>query len=177
MKKYLKLLFVALFATMTIAFTACGDDDEPDGGSNNKGVVGELTIDGTKTSFYYIQGDTEPGIHEYDYAALLWRKDGENLSIQIYEDIFKFSKGEDLSDRVTIFPTFVKGLFSIGNILESGSITLTDMDSKYITLTFDNAVVKDYRYIETLSIDGTIKLPINGEMGSLKNIEGYEWIK
>ena len=28
MKKYLKLLFVALFATMSFAFTACGDDDD-----------------------------------------------------------------------------------------------------------------------------------------------------
>ena len=167
---------MALFATMTFAFTACGDDDEPDGGGNNKGVVGELTIDGTKTSFYYIQGEnTTDQLHKFDYDAALWRKDGEILSIQIYEDIFKFSKGEDLSDRVTVLPTF--GKFGGGHILESGSITLTDIDSKYITLTFDNAVVKEFSgYHDPLTIDGTIKLPIDGEMGSLKNIEGYEWI-
>lgn len=167
MKKYLKLLFVAVFATMTFAFTACGDDDdEPDGGSNNKGVVGELTINGTKTSFYYIVGDNEPDIHKFDYDAELFRKDFEVLSIQIYEDIMTFKKGEDLSGRVTVVTTFVSGFLG-GNNLESGSITLTDIDSKYITLTFDNAVVKDYQGIETLSIDGTVKLPIDGEMGNI----------
>ena len=39
MKKYLKLLFLAIFASMSFAFVACGDDedDEPDnnGGSGN----------------------------------------------------------------------------------------------------------------------------------------------
>ena len=176
MRKYLKLILVALFATMTFAFTACGDDDdEPDGGGNNKGVVGELTIDGIKISFYYIKGDNKADLHKFDYDALLWRKDGENLSIQIYEDILTFSKGEDLSDRVTVVATFVSGFLG-GNNLASGSITLTDIDSKYITLTFDNAKVKNYSGNKTLTIDGTIKLPINGELGSVKNIEGYEWI-
>ena len=173
MKKYLKFLFVALFATMTFAFTACGDDDdEPDGGSNNKGIVGELTIDGNKTSFYYIVGDNEADLHEYDYSADLLRKDGEILNFQIYEDIFKFSKGQDLSNHVTVVATFVNGFLG-GNNLESGSITLTDIDSKYITLTFNKAAVKNYSSNKILTIDGTVKLPINGEMGSWKNIDGF----
>lgn len=43
MKKYLKFLFVALIASSTFAFTACGDDnDEPDGGNNPGG--GSLNV-------------------------------------------------------------------------------------------------------------------------------------
>ena len=176
MKKYLKILFVFLFALPMISLTACGDDDdEPNGGgSNSKGVVGELTVNGTKTYYYYIQGDNEPDLHEYDYDALLWRKDGQTLSLQIYEDIFKFSKGQDLSFSVTVVAPYpyANGFFG-GNGVVSGSITLTDIDSKYITLTFNNTVVKNYTGSSTITLDGTIKLPINGEMGSLKNIDGF----
>ena len=39
MTKYFKLLMVALFATMSFAFTSCGDDDEPDD-PNNESLVG-----------------------------------------------------------------------------------------------------------------------------------------
>ncbi len=35
MKKYLNLLFVALFATMSFALVSCGDDDEPDDPTND----------------------------------------------------------------------------------------------------------------------------------------------
>ncbi|MCH5218615.1 MAG: hypothetical protein J1F07_08755 [Muribaculaceae bacterium] len=40
MKKYLKLLMLAIFASMSFAFVACGnddDDDEPSGGNNTTG--------------------------------------------------------------------------------------------------------------------------------------------
>ena len=38
MSKYLKLLFVALFASMTFVFTSCGDDDDDD--MSNSPLVG-----------------------------------------------------------------------------------------------------------------------------------------
>lgn len=175
MKKYLKFLLMSLFATMTIAFTACGDDDEPNGGNNNKDVVGELTIDGIKTSFYYIFGDNEPAGHKYDYGAMLWRKDGEFLDIQYYDDVYKLAKGDDLSGYLTLFIPFIKDFHSGYNLL-SGSIIVADITTEYITLKFDMAVVQNYMGNKTATVDGSIKLPINGEMGSLKNIDGYEWI-
>ena len=40
MKKYLYFFFVAIFATMSVALTACGSDDEPeDGTANNSTIV------------------------------------------------------------------------------------------------------------------------------------------
>ena len=47
MKKYLKLLMVAIFASMTFTFVACGNDDdkEPDGGNNtDNGFVGTWSM-------------------------------------------------------------------------------------------------------------------------------------
>ncbi len=45
MKKYLTLLYVALFATMSLALTGCGDDDdEPNAPTTNS----SLTINGVK---------------------------------------------------------------------------------------------------------------------------------
>lgn len=60
MKKYLKLLFVALFATMTVSLYSCKDDkDEPDGGSTPSGNLKDFnfTVNGTK--FYYVQDDSD----------------------------------------------------------------------------------------------------------------------
>lgn len=40
MKKYLYFFFVAILGTMSVALTACGNDnDEPDGGSNNTSTI------------------------------------------------------------------------------------------------------------------------------------------
>ncbi len=35
MSKYLKLFFVALFATLTLGLTSCGDDDDDEGAGSN----------------------------------------------------------------------------------------------------------------------------------------------
>ncbi|MCM1220719.1 MAG: hypothetical protein NC301_02855 [Bacteroides sp.] len=47
MKKYLHLLFVALFATMSFALTSCGDDDDDDE-PNDPTTNSTLTINGVK---------------------------------------------------------------------------------------------------------------------------------
>lgn len=45
MKKYLKLLFIAIFASMSVSFVACGDDeDEPE---NNEGNSSSSAFVGT----------------------------------------------------------------------------------------------------------------------------------
>lgn len=163
MKKYLKLLFVALFATMTFAFTACGDDDdEPDGGSNNKGVVGELTIDGSLEKFYYIQG----GKNDLGYNATAWNKDARNIMFDIYSgDITDYSEGSDLSDVLGVTNSLSSNVIFDGGVI-SGKVTLDKIDSKYATISFDNAVFKGVISSTTFTINGKIKLPIEGELGS-----------
>lgn len=56
MKKYLYLLFVALFATMSFSLTSCGDDDdEPNGGNGN--IVGTWKVETMKMSDDWWQVD------------------------------------------------------------------------------------------------------------------------
>ena len=94
MKKYLKLLFVALFATMTVSLYSCkSDDDEPDGGDivgtwkeKSLDAIGithylQLRADGTAISIG-IYDDTWSWMDnkvEVDYGK--WSKKGDNLSI------------------------------------------------------------------------------------------------
>lgn len=52
MKKYLKLVFVALFATMTLSLTSCKDDkDEPEGGD----LIGTWMVDQQPLNVEYLQ--------------------------------------------------------------------------------------------------------------------------
>ena len=50
MKKYLKLLYIALFAVLSLSVTSCKDDDEPNGTSivgtwqNNDALAGALGV-------------------------------------------------------------------------------------------------------------------------------------
>ena len=44
MKKYLYLLLVAIFATMPLVLTSCGDDDEPDGGNATEAMIKKYIV-------------------------------------------------------------------------------------------------------------------------------------
>lgn len=77
-EKYLKLLFVALFATMTFAFTACGDDDDEP--SSNSVLVG--TWDMVKATTYYM-GDTD-----VDYPKnVYWVFTSDKLTVHDTNDL------------------------------------------------------------------------------------------
>lgn len=86
MKNYLKLLFVALFATMSFAFTACGDDDK-DEPSSNSTLVG--TWDMVKTTIYYM-GDTD-----VDYPKnVYWVFTSDKLTVH---DVNDFANEKEVS--------------------------------------------------------------------------------
>lgn len=168
MKKYLKLLFVAIFATMTFVFTACGDDeDEPNFG---KGVVGELTVNGAKQQFRWIDGE----IDEYSfYRASLVTTDYQNGYVIGMADVRELKEGDRITstlgdNTIGLSQGFV---FTIDATpyhkhLESGSITIEKIDSESVTIKFDNAVISSIYTTMNCKINGTIKLPINGEYGS-----------
>ena len=161
MKKYLKLLYIALFAMMSVSLTACGDDDdEPDGGSNNKGVVGELTIDGQKKSFVYITGDTSDNDWGVQYTAMMYTKHWEDvISFQTLVNIADLSSGMTLTEDMCVLEPFM------ANTLQSGNVHVDKKTKDSITLTFNKAVFKEFNGNRTTTYEGTIKLPINGEYG------------
>lgn len=73
MKKYLKLLFVALFATMTLSLASCSDDkDEPDGGKYD--IVGTwectegLLVNTMEGSELYIQFQSDGTVRQVTIA-------------------------------------------------------------------------------------------------------------
>lgn len=95
MTKYFKLLMVALFATMSFAFTSCGDDDYPDD-PNNESLVGtwerttnidedwwqkdyiQFKNDGTSISItdVHFMGESEVFV---EYGK--WSKSGNQLTV------------------------------------------------------------------------------------------------
>ncbi len=56
MKKYFNLLMVALFATMTLSFASCSDDDEPDYNDSDSNLCGKITAqyEGGSTIEYFV---------------------------------------------------------------------------------------------------------------------------
>lgn len=159
MKKYLNILAAVLISALSVSLASCGDDDEPDGGNKNKGVVGELTIDGQKKSFYYITGETsdDSGVK---YTAMMYTKGWEDvISFQTLLSIDDLTSGMTLTDDVAILqPIFA-------NTLESGNIHVDKKTEDSITLTFNKAVFKEFNGNKTSIYEGTIKLPIDGEYG------------
>ena len=96
MKKYLKLLFVALFATMTLSLVSCSDDkDEPDGEVGS--IVGTWKVEGLildsdwwhMSYFDFEEGGTCTGMSvvyfmgEYDVEVypITWSQSGKSVII------------------------------------------------------------------------------------------------
>lgn len=163
MKKYLSLLFVALIATMSFAFTSCGDDDEPDGGDSKA----SLTING--------QGYKE---HSATGAISTVTDYGTSLGISIKAELYPSN-----SDETEIFPranisleansvalakgttlTLKDGYVEMvtdvmeGNTydeIKSGKVTVSEVNGATVTLNFDNLKLSDDDN-KTVTINGTL---------------------
>ena len=128
MKKYLKLLFVAIFATMTLSLASCKDDkDEPEGGD----LVGTWKVsdgwdaldmtqyiqfksDGTCINVV-IMGDMWSGINDYlgeddieiEYGK--WSRSGDTLTINGYDStIVKLTSSKLEVRQLGITMSYVK---------------------------------------------------------------------
>lgn len=96
MAKYMKLLMVALFATLTLSLTACGDDDEP-GDVSTANIVGTWKVNTMKIddSWYQIDYDRFSADGSYINATVVtfegmtdvvtshgtWSVDGNKITI------------------------------------------------------------------------------------------------
>ena len=127
MKKYLKLLFVAIFATMTLSLSSCKDDkDEPDGGN----LVGtwkpvstlddwgtqyiQFKSDGTYVTVLIV-GDIWSDLYEYlgedqieiDYGT--WSRSGNTLTVNGYDStIVKLTSSKLEVTQMGITMSYVK---------------------------------------------------------------------
>lgn len=169
---------VAIVASMTFAFVACGDDnDEPD----NNGSVGStqeitLTLDGEKYTFN---------------AGLCKDSDGD-LLIELYKYpqfnpwiAFVFFNPSSLSDGMVLTPETPVGMDgSVGFMLitfegrqggeyelKGGKIIIDKIDLKNdkFKVTFKNAYFKEFIYgEETLTVDGTFSVILDSNWGGYK---------
>lgn len=168
MKKYLSLLFVALFATMTFALTSCGDDnDEPDGGNGKA----SLTING--------QGYKE---HSTTGANSTVTDYGTSLGIKIESELYTANSEEtDFFPRAHIsleansvalakgttltlndgYVEMIEGAGTDGmygtvyDEIKSGKVTVSEVKGETVTLNFENLKLADDDN-KTVTINGTL---------------------
>ncbi len=151
MKKYLYLFFVALFATMSLTLTSCGDDDdEPNDPTTGKM---ELTIDGKKHVFT----NTMSNVSGNEYSCLVYNNDNQlNFSIYGWNDV---EKGTALTDE-NFTLTWSTDNAIIGMPTSNTAVKVTAKDSKNVTISFNNAKFEDMRGYESFTVDGAITLPL-----------------
>lgn len=162
MKKYLSLLLVALFATLSFTLTSCGDDnDEPNGGDDKA----SLTINGQ-------------GYKEHSYAASTLTDYGTRLGIKIEAELYPAKSDEsDFYPRAHISieaksETLTKGMtltLNDGYVemitdvmagdkydeIKSGKITVSEVKGSTVTLNFDNLKLADDDD-KTVTINGSL---------------------
>ena len=166
MERYIKLLFVALLATISFALTSCGDDnDEPNGLS-----FGKININGKDYACYgygmpitycstwengsldiYLPmgelADANKGEYDYDYMITISCHGGG-----------KPSTGTNLADYSDISATFLSMEWDeyFGEYVSGSAIVKSVKDDDYITIEFNNFKVKSSS--QSYTINGTVKL-------------------
>lgn len=169
MKKYLYLLFVALFATISFSLTSCGDDDyEP----NNEGnTTSSLTINGKKYGFndFFTQLQKR-----YDNRMMLWCQiddsEGNDLDINLYnwdsitEGYVYSPNNEDIAISWDADDDSSCGHLIYG--LTSGSVKVVSIkkDANLVTVSFNNAKFVCDQDNSTTTINGNLTMPIEGHM-------------
>ena len=125
MKKYFKLLFVAIFATMTLSLASCKDDnDEPKGGD----LVGTWMLDQQPLNTEYLQFSSNGDFVKVDVPGEVfddpfwsagidvyrgkWSRNGNTINI-VYDDGDKFSvKIEKItSTQLHVVVLGIKGVY------------------------------------------------------------------
>ena len=176
MKKHLKLLMLAIFASMSFAFVACGDDDdddEPNNGSGSGSTSISLTLDGTKYSF-------DSGVSDYDsdniLIELINSKSGEWINFVFYEPD-ELSNGMILTSDMDVngtTPVVLNVINYDGRSagwyeLESGSVKIKNinLDAKKFEVTFNNAVFDESLWNNpSITVNGTFAVSLDAKWGS-----------
>lgn len=166
MKKYLYLFFVALFATMSVALTSCGDDDdEPSAGGK---YSCNLTVNGSKFPSKTIAG--EIWNHNGFDAITVWVNDATNENGYVIFEVTNVNAtdGTNVSEDCSLDVDFGE-LFLMGGEVKSGSVTVSkiDREAKTMTITFNNATFGSPMG-DDATVNGTLTTPLNGADNKVK---------
>lgn len=85
MKKYLKLLMIAIFTSMSFAFVACGNDDEPDNGSTGNTNYAKYDLVGSWESVVVTEIPGLDNFNRKSYARFY--EDGTYIGVNIQEGL------------------------------------------------------------------------------------------
>lgn len=172
MKKYIYLLFVALFATMSFSLTSCSDDDdEPNGGNNGGNTTSALTINGTK----YVFNDFFTQLQKrYDDRTMFWCQmddsEGNDLDVNLYnwdsvtEGYVYSSNNEDIAISWDSDDDSSCGHLIYGFVSGSVKVISIKKDANLVTLSFSNAKFVCDQDNSTTTINGNLSMPIKGHM-------------
>lgn len=159
MTKYLKLLMVALLASLNFTFTACGDDDDV------KGEQSSITINGQSYNTHKNCCVTE--ITDYSSSTLISIELHPSSSNDLYPVVgMEFVvKKEQLTDGMTFTLNGVAVEFRNSSMdfsanndytkFVSGSISVDGIEGSNVTLKFNNLTVSNTKGDKTV-IEGTI---------------------
>lgn len=164
MKKYLHLLLVALFATLSFPLTSCGDDDEPSaGGACN------LTVDGTKFPSKTVAGEIWK--HNGFDALTVWVNDATNENYLIFEttEIDGLTYGVNITDDCSLDLSMGDDIFVMSAEVKSGSVMVSKIDlaAKTITVQFSNAKFNSPMGGD-VTVNGSFTSPLNGADNKVK---------
>lgn len=169
MKKYLQLLFVALFATVSFALTSCGDDnDEPDNGNGKS----SFTVNGQAYGIHEDTGATPTFTNvtsqnrsQVDIEVYPAKSDDSDLYPRVHVNIESdalptpVAKGAKLSikDNNSTYSEMTTGFMEVTRYTEykSGSVTVESASSTSVTLKFDNVKFADADG-DIITLNGTI---------------------
>ncbi len=174
MKKYLYLLFVALFATMSFSLTSCGDDDDEPNDPNNGGSTTEsaLTINGVE---YELDGFFSQLLKSYDGHTVFSCQINNLIDAKMDISLLNWdslSNGYVYSvndDDIAVSFDNREDNYPCGHLVygfTSGSVKVVSINQKanLVSLSFNNAkFVCDQDDFAT-TINGTITMPIKGHM-------------
>lgn len=168
MKKYLHLLFVAIFATMSLTLVSCGDDDdEPNDPNNpNEGVSTTTsftingTVFGTSNDWTWVQYIEAQDVATFQ--AQLSTSKGEYPWVEMTIDtkaVKNSSKGQSLTIQNAKVKYFTaKSAATIYDEEDGGTILVQDITSSAITLKFNNYKLSDGS--NTLTLNGVLKFDL-----------------
>ena len=161
MAKYLKLLMVALFATLTFTITSCGDDDEPSAGNliEINGKKWAVKNDALVPMGYWFES--------LNYGLAFWVVNTPDDNGQSYMfacgDCAYPKKGDDFAKIGELTVELTNSSKNVVYSYESGSakILATDQNNEKMTIQYDNLKITNGG--SSYTFNGTITIPWNFE--------------
>ena len=169
MKKYLNLFTAVMFAALSVSMISCSKDDKDDDkDSPSNTQSGKLSIDGSTYEFNYFfsTGVTTNMLDEGEWSCVMAESytAKNTLTVMVYgwdllSNGYTFTS-DNKDDLPYITVTWAPNNYGTLGALSSGKVVVNDINSKTVTINFDNATFKGVNTSSSFTVNGTLKMPI-----------------